>query len=240
MSVRILAEIAVGTVDLKLLPVAAGENFDFGADGGFVVGQSLERKPQPVILIAAFVAQQHGGPVILRDEQIGGAVVVVVAGDDGARIFELNLVEADVGGDVFEAVRTEIAEESNFSFAFFRFADGDEIDPAVVVIVEGGDAEGSDPVGFGQRHVSKLLPWLLRQRVSAGAPQCVKARSIQPSWSKSRTATPRSAATDAIVRARNFPSRWIFKLSRGILQSTAVAPHSHPPVTIKSTARSLL
>ena len=145
----ILSEIAVRSVDLKLLPVAAGEDFDLGADGGFVVVQSLEREPQPVILIAAFVAQQHGRPVILRDEQVGGAVVVVVAGDDGARIFELNLVEANVGGDVFESVGPEIAEETDFALAVFRLADGDEVDPAVVVVVEGGDAVGADPVRLG-------------------------------------------------------------------------------------------
>ncbi len=104
-----------------------------------------------MILVAAFVAQQHGGPVILRDEQIGRAVAVVVAGDDGARVFELNLVEADVGGDVFEAVRPEIAEEPHFALAIFRLADSDEVDPAVVVVVEGGDAVGADPIRLGQR-----------------------------------------------------------------------------------------
>ncbi len=90
--------------------------------------------------------------MILGDEQIGGAVAVVVAGDDGARIFELNLVEADVGGDVFEAVRTEIAEEPHFALAIGSFADSDEIDPAVVVVVDGGDAEGAHPICRGQCH----------------------------------------------------------------------------------------
>ena len=94
--------------------------------------------------------------MILRDEQIGCAVVVVVAGDDGARIFELNFVEADVGGDVFESVGTEIAEESDFALAVGSFADGDEIDPAVVVVVEGGDAVGAGPVGGGQRNLLEL------------------------------------------------------------------------------------
>ena len=84
--------------------------------------------------------------MILRDEQIGGAIVVVVAGDDGAGIFQLNFVEADVGGDVFETVGAEIAEQADFALAVFRFADGDEIDPAVVVVVEGGDAKGASPV----------------------------------------------------------------------------------------------
>ena len=107
-----------------------------------------------MILIAAQVAQQHGRAVILRDEQVRGAVAVVVARNDSAWIFELNLVETNVGGDVFESVGAEVAKQAHFTLTFFRFADRDEIDPAIVVIVEGGDTEGTDPVGF---QFSKLL-----------------------------------------------------------------------------------
>ena len=94
--------------------------------------------------------------MVLRDEQVGGAVVVVVAGDDGARIFELNLVEADVGSDVFPSVGAEIAEELDFAFAVFGLADSDEVDPAVVVVVEGGDAEAAGPVRFGKLTVRRI------------------------------------------------------------------------------------
>ena len=86
--------------------------------------------------------------MILRDEQVSRAVVIVIAGDDGARILELDLVEADIGGHVFETVRAEIAEETDFAFAVFGFADSGEIDPAVVVVVDGGYAVGADPVGL--------------------------------------------------------------------------------------------
>jgi hypothetical protein len=55
-------------------------------------------------LIATFISQQNSRTVILRDEQIGRAVAVVIACDDGARIFELNLVESDVGGDILETI----------------------------------------------------------------------------------------------------------------------------------------
>ena len=154
---RILSEIAGRSVDFKLLAIAAGENFHLGADGALVVVQSLEREPQPVILVAAFVAEQNGGAMILRDQQIGGSVVVVVSGDDGARIFELNFVEADIGGDVFPSVGAEIAEEPDFAFAVFCFADGGKIDPAVVVVIEGGDAEGADPVRRGKRDSIEIL-----------------------------------------------------------------------------------
>ena len=86
--------------------------------------------------------------MILRDEHVGGAVVVVIAGDDGARIFQLDFVKAHISADVFESVRAEIAEEADFAFALFGLADSDQVDPAVVVVVDGGDAEGADPAYF--------------------------------------------------------------------------------------------
>ncbi len=95
--------------------------------------------------------------MILRDEQVGGAVVVIVSGDDGTRVFELNLVEADVGSDVFESVRPEVAEEADFALAIFGFAYCNEIDPAVVVVVEGGDTVGFDPAGVRKLDRIKTL-----------------------------------------------------------------------------------
>ncbi len=107
---RVLPEISVGAVDFVFLANAVGENFDLGPDSGFVAVQALEREPQPVVLVAAFVLEQDGGAVVLGDKQVGGTVVVVVSGDDGARLFELNFVEADVGGDVSPAVGAKVAE----------------------------------------------------------------------------------------------------------------------------------
>src|SRR5580704_4323409 len=97
--------------------------------------------------------QQYGRPVVLSDQQVDGAIVVVVSGDDGARIFELNLVQANIGGDVFEAIGPEIAEEFDLALALFRFTDRDEIDPAVVVVVEGSHAIGADPVRLGKLYL---------------------------------------------------------------------------------------
>src|SRR5947207_11232553 len=96
--------------------------------------------------------------MILSDEQVGGAVVVEVSGDDGARILELNFVEANVGADVFEPIRPQVAEQAHFAFAVFRLAYRDEINPAIVVVVEGGDSESADPVCFGrsEEHTSEL------------------------------------------------------------------------------------
>ena len=61
--------------------------------------------------------------MILRDEQVGGAVVI--AGNDGARIFQDDFVEADIGGDILKTVGTEIAKESYLTFALGSLTDSD-------------------------------------------------------------------------------------------------------------------
>src|SRR5438045_9011539 len=99
--------------------VRSAEYFDLGSDGALVVIEALEGKLEPVILVAAFVAQQDGRAVVLRDEEIGSAISIKVSGDEGARIGELDLVEADFDGDVFPSVGSEIAEEADFAFAIF-------------------------------------------------------------------------------------------------------------------------
>src|SRR4029077_13795040 len=105
-----------------------------------VVVESFQVQTEPVVFVAAFVAQQHRGAVILCNEQIDSAIAVIVTSDDRPRVFELNLVEADVGGDIFESIGTEITEEAYFTLAVFGFADRHEIDPTVIVIVESGYA----------------------------------------------------------------------------------------------------
>src|ERR1022692_1410568 len=154
----ILPQVSGRTGNLNLLPVPPREDFNFRTDGALVVGQPLEREAQPVILIAAFIAQQqHGGPVILRDQQIGGAVAIVIAGNDGARIFELNLVETNVGGNVFETIGPEIAEQADLALTFFGLADNGDIHPAVVVVVEGGDTESNLKTSLRERYCTKTL-----------------------------------------------------------------------------------
>ncbi len=66
---RVLAEVAGGSVDFEFLAQSSGEDFNFRADGALVVVESLEREAQRVVLVAAFIAEQHGGAVILRDQQ---------------------------------------------------------------------------------------------------------------------------------------------------------------------------
>src|SRR5271168_1884105 len=80
---------------------------------------------------------------------------------------------------------------------------------------------------------SKDFPLLLRQRLRPGAPQWVKARSIQPSLLKSRATTPAVGAGMSLLHGVvdwKAPSRG-FRYTMGDFCQ---------PVTTKSMARSLL
>src|SRR5579864_8460127 len=88
--------------------------------------------------------------MILRDQQIGSAIAVIVSGNDGPRIFELNLVEANVGSNILEPLRTEITEQPYFAFPVLGLADRDQIDPAIVVVVERGKAIAFRPWKLGK------------------------------------------------------------------------------------------
>src|SRR5215467_11599742 len=93
--------------------------------------------------------------MVLGNEQVGRAVVIVVSGDDGPRIFELKFVQSHVSGDVFPSVRTKVAEEFDFAFALFRLAHGNEVHPAVVVVIEGRDAVSANEITLWELYIFK-------------------------------------------------------------------------------------
>ena len=118
--------------------------------------------------------------MILGDEQIGRAVTVVITRDDGARIFQNDLVEAQIGSDVLKTIGTKIAKQTYLAFAIGSLTDSDQIDPAVVVVVDGSDAPAPDPIDFRQRDRFKLFSGLVspeRQTRRDG----LRKRDIHPS-----------------------------------------------------------
>src|SRR6185312_3855216 len=99
--------------------------------------------------------------MILCDQQIGRAVVVKISGDDCARSFELNFVEADVGSDVFESVETKIAEEFYFASAVFGLTDCNQINPAIVVVINGGNANCTFPIDDWKRNLLETFSLII-------------------------------------------------------------------------------
>ena len=98
-----------------------------------------------MVLVPTLISQQDNWPAILRDEQVGRTIAVVITGDDGPRLFESDLVEADVGGDIFESVWAEIAKQPHFALAIGGFANRNQVNPAVIVVIDGSDAPSREP-----------------------------------------------------------------------------------------------
>ena len=197
---RILSQIAGRSRDLEFLPISSRKHFNFRSDGAFVVVQALEIKAKPVIFVAAFVSQQHSWPVILRNQQVSRTVVVEVPRDDGARIFQHDLVEANIGRDVFETIRAKIAEETNLARPFFRLANSNEVDPAIVVVIDGCDAETEHPVRRREGEPVRSSPMII-------APECTG--HLRPSASRQDPSSRRDR------NRGQRPQRWAANIGEG-------------------------
>ena len=75
---RPLAQISRSPADFKFLPHRTGEDVDFRANGRFIVIGPAKRKFQPIIFVAAHVAQQHWRRAELRNEQPHRAITVKI------------------------------------------------------------------------------------------------------------------------------------------------------------------
>src|SRR5579863_3686144 len=107
---------------------------------------------------------------------MGRAIAVIVTCDNRARILELNLVEPNISSHVLEAIRPEIPEQPHFTLTLFGFTDGDQIDPAVVVVVDGGDAIGTNPVRLRKFHLVERFTVVVAPERKAG---CFRVRKSQ-------------------------------------------------------------
>ena len=75
----ILPEVARSALHFPLLIERARVDFDFRADGAFIVGERFKVDAHPVVLIPAFVAKNDGRASELSNNEIG----VAVAGEIG-------------------------------------------------------------------------------------------------------------------------------------------------------------
>ena len=146
---RILPKVAGRASDLPLLAVHAREHLNLGANSTAVVVETAECQTQPVIFVATFIVKENGRAVILSNKKVGAAVVVVISSENRARILQTNFVEAYLCGYVAKALRTKVAEQAYFATTVGRFAHSSQVHPAVVVVVERGNAPGANPVGGG-------------------------------------------------------------------------------------------
>ena len=151
-----LAQIACAAGDFELLPQAVGENLDLRSQAGLIVGQALQVDAQRVVLVAALVVQDDRIAAQLRNDEIGRQIVVEVSGDQRTRIVQLQLVQPERRADVFESLRAFVAQHAQLG-SLRGFDHRCQVDPSIVIEIDGGDAPALRRVGDGQRHALEML-----------------------------------------------------------------------------------
>ena len=135
---------AVYFIHLNML---AGDDAGAGADGGAIALGADEFEFDPVLLVAAVVAQQGWKVVEVEDEHIHAAVVEVIAEGRAATGETLADAGAELGGDVLEFSIAEVfvdeawvleafAEVVAIDFGVDVPVELDEVGPSVVVVVD--------------------------------------------------------------------------------------------------------
>src|SRR5689334_9702161 len=107
--------------------------------------------------IATDVAQEHRRAAALRNQQARCAIAEVIRSQQRPRMREMNFVEAEFFRNVAKASRAFIAKKSNLTLIGGIFSNYSEIEPAVVVVIERGDAPGVFPTQRGQIDVGEAL-----------------------------------------------------------------------------------
>ncbi len=90
--------------------------------------------------------QQDCRTVRLSQKQVCAAITINVCCEQSARRDQFYGVQTDFGGYVFESVLTQVAEQPDFSASIFCFTDGCQIDPAIIVVIQSGQAPGAPPI----------------------------------------------------------------------------------------------
>jgi len=80
----------------------------------------------------------------LCNDNVGAAISGDIADRDGAGLLKLEAVEMNLAGDIGKTGRAEIAQQTDFA-AGPGLTNGDEVEPAVIVVVDGGDPEAALP-----------------------------------------------------------------------------------------------
>src|SRR5579864_6994722 len=128
------------------------------SDARLAVGASLKHQLHPAVLCPANILQKFWRQIILSDQQIHGAIACEVERDYAPRVAEHDFVESSFRGDVSKAVGTFIAQERYPAFAGKIFPYGNQIDPAVVVIVQRSHSPASHPSRVRKRNRLKGFP----------------------------------------------------------------------------------
>ena len=165
---RNLRLIAHRSGQLPLLPKPVGEDFHLRANRRLVIGKAGQIETHKMILVRAHIAQQHRRRIQLRHNQIRRAVARHIGGNQSARRVQHHAVQAQRVAHIFKAAVSAIAEDAH-PRPRFRFHNCRQINPAVVVDVDGRNAPS--PQSAMQREFHSFKPPANVFRSSNIAPQ---------------------------------------------------------------------
>src|SRR6516225_35251 len=119
---RVLAEVPGSTGDFPFLVERARIDLDLCADGALVV-------------VRANIFENDGCAFFLGNHDVGTSPAVQISNRERARLAQLQAIELRVFRDVGPSRVTLVAEEADFA-AVRAFADGDKVEPAVIVKID--------------------------------------------------------------------------------------------------------
>src|SRR5664279_4532682 len=131
-----------------------------------------------MVFLATVVVQHNRIATQLRDEQVGCEIVIKVCGNHRARTRYLDLVEPERRADIFKSLRALVAQHAQFS-SLRGFEYHGQIDPSIVVEIDGGDAPAPSRVRNGKWHTLETLAVDIAPQADSGSPG-VGERNIHP------------------------------------------------------------
>ncbi len=131
-----------------------------------------------MISVAAVIVQQQWISVELGDDQIGSAVAVHIGGDQGARVHQLHLVEFHPCRHVLKTRRAQVPQRAQLR-PVLRFDHGNQVEPAIVVDVDGGQSPPGDRILYRQGDALEALALYIAPQRDAWA-ACVGEGHIHP------------------------------------------------------------
>src|SRR5438270_975448 len=123
--------------------------------------------------------QQDCASLRLSHEQIWAAVAINISRDQGPRRIQLDGIKADFSSYIFEPVPAQVTEQPDFSVSSFCFADGCQINPAIIVIIQRSQSPGSSPIFDWELHLLHALAIQVAPQRNARNPIMVE-RHIDP------------------------------------------------------------
>ena len=132
---RRLRQVAAAGLHLPSLPRRPRLHLHLRADPVLVAVEAARPDLEPVVRVAALVAEQKRRTAVLRHHQVQIAVAIQVGGRDTARVLDRDLRQAGLGGGVAKLPLAVVEVEQKCG------AGGEQIEIAVVVRVEQHDTE---------------------------------------------------------------------------------------------------